>query len=112
MKGPKERVKRFSFHIQPSALFRGYKGEGALKGYGEDMIHPGLGDYLCHGRGSLASLESIWAGPGRGEKPLVRKTLLILGQVLAEVRASTGLWLVTGGILTLSPLYSEHINNM
>lgn len=71
------------------------------------MIYPGVGEYLCQGR----DLESIWAGPGRGETPLVGKTLLP-GQVLAEVREATGLWLITGGILTLSSLYSEHINNM
>lgn len=47
-----------------------------------------------------------------GEIPLVGKTLLLLGQELAEVRAPTDLWLVTGGILTLSPLCSEHINNI
>lgn len=76
------------------------------------MIHPELGEYLCHGRGSPGPPENVLAGPGSGETPIMEKTFLLLGQVLAEVRASTGLWLVTGGILTLSHLYSERINSM
>ena len=87
-------------------------GGGGGKGLWGRHYKTRAGRVILPWRGSLAPLESIWAGPGMGEIPLVGKTLLLLGQELAEVRAPTDLWLVTGGILTLSPLCSEHINNI